>query len=260
MNADGNLAVVVGGATGIGSGICRAAVNRGYRVALGDIDEANSSRLVEELGSTNVFYHPVDVTDMPSLAEMEARVRLGTSQIDLLFVNAGIISLKRFLSATDEDWDWVYAVNLFGTVKTLRAFLPNMLAQSSRSRICVTSSLAALRTPPMEGQTMYMSSKAAQLALVSGLRNELEGSNVDLSIIIPSAVESALLSKSESKRAGAMDGTIRMSDSFAHPMSPSMAGENIMAGVQQGRQFIFTHPGQGAEVRAFQQELMKRYD
>jgi len=257
MSQASKRAVVVGGATGIGAGICRALAARGYRIALCDIDDAGAQALAAGLPEGAVVHYRVDVTDADSLAKAQAAIRTSRDPIDLVFANAGAISLKPFLDSTDEDWAWLFEVNFFGTVKTIRTFLPGLLAQAGRSRLCVTSSVAALRTPPMVGQTMYMASKSAQLGLANALRTELEGTQVDLSVIFPGAVSSSLRAKSEAKRPGAVALEVPAKAVGPGMMSPEEAGERIVADVERGRPFICTHPGEARLVREMHDQIMK---
>jgi len=259
--AENKRAVVVGGATGIGSGICRVLAARGYRIELCDIDENGAKALAAELAGARIAVHRVDVSDETTIAAAEHAIRADGPPIDLLFANAGAITLKKFVETTDDDWNWLFSINLFGCVKTVRSFLPGLLAQDAPSRICVTSSVAALRTPPMRGQTMYMASKSAQLGFCNGLRAELEGTDVGLSVIVPGPVQSQLRNKSETTRPGSVK--IDISAGLATGpalMSPEQAAERIMDGVDLGRQYIATHPGDKRLVRAMQDLVLEAFD
>ena len=134
--AESKRAVVVGGATGIGSGICRVLAARGYRVDLCDIDEEGAHALTTELSEADIAFHRVDVTDSATIMAAERAIRADGQPCDLLFANAGAITLKPFIDATDDDWSWLFSINFFGCVKTIRSFLPGLLTQQSPSRIC----------------------------------------------------------------------------------------------------------------------------
>ena len=259
MTAQIRHAAVIGGATGIGSGVCKALVARGYHVHLCDIDLPGARALAAELGGDRVTCYETDVTSQVSLTETERAIRTTAADLAYVFINAGAISLKRFLDTTDEDWQWLLGINFFGTVRAARTFLPGMLAQDVPSRLLVTSSVAALRTPPMEGQTMYMASKSAQLGLCNGLRTELEGTSVGLSVIFPGAVRSSLRAKSESRRPGAI--RLEVPARVAGPgfIEPAEAGERIVAGAEAGRPFITTHPDEGPLVREAQDRVMTAF-
>ena len=90
MNVEGLRAVVIGGSTGIGSGICRVLAHRGAKVALCDIDLEGANTVSRECQAGVVTTHYCDITSLDSLAATEASIRAG-GDIDLLFVNAGAI-------------------------------------------------------------------------------------------------------------------------------------------------------------------------
>lgn len=260
MATGGKLAVVIGGATGIGAGICHALARRGYRIALCDIDSEGALALSRQLPPGRIFVHEVDVTKPSSLDAANRAIRAGGASIDLVFANAGSISLKPFLETDEADWKWLFSINLLGTVNTVKAFLPGLLAQSAQSRICVTSSVAALRTPAMVGQTMYMATKSAQLGFANGLRTELEGTKVALSVIFPGPVKTALRQKSEARRPGAVKVEVPTAAAGPGMISPEEAGERIVSGVEESRDFIGTHPGERALVREMQDRVIAAFD
>jgi NAD(P)-dependent dehydrogenase (short-subunit alcohol dehydrogenase family) len=259
MELEGQIAVVIGGATGIGSGLCRALAARGARVHLCDIDLEGAEKLVADVGDGRIAVHPCDVTHVESLVAAEVAIRV-EGPVSFVFVNAGAIALKPILESTAEDWRWLFEINLFGTVKAIQAFLPGLLAQEVRSRLVVTSSIAALRTPEMPGQTMYMASKTAQLGLCNGLRTELEGTKVDLSVVFPGAVRTAIRAKSESRRPGTIRITPPANVSSTGYIEPEVAGERIVRAVIAGQPFITTHPGEGKLVRAMQDRIMGAFE
>ena len=257
----GNIrhAAVLGGATGIGSGIVRALAVRGYHVHLCDIDEDGGRALAAELGPDRATFHRADVTSNESLEAVEQAIRASAPAIDLVFANAGAISLKPFLETTDDDWQWLMGINFFGTVKSLRAFLPGLVAQGS-GRVVVTSSVAALRELPMPGQSMYMASKAAQFGLCNALQAELAGTGVKLSIIFPGAVRTSLRDKSEALRPGVVQVAVPAAVAGPGYIEPEAAGERIMAMIEAGRTYISTHPGEGPLVRDTQDSVQTAFE
>lgn len=259
MIISGRNAVVIGGATGIGSGICRALVARGARVHLCDIDAEGAEALAGELGTDHVTVHRCDVTDPASLAAARETIA-AAGDIALVFVNAGAIVMKPLVDAAPADWAWLLGINVIGTANAVQAFLPGLLAQEDRSRLVVTSSVAALRAPRVEGQTLYMASKAAQLGLCNGLRAELEGTNVDLSVLFPGAVISRLRAKSEELRPGSLQVAMAPPGSRPGYLEPAEAGERILRGIERGQDFITTHPDERDKVRAFQDAVIAAFD
>ena len=262
MQLKGSFAVVVGGATGIGAGVCRALSAKGAAVQVCDRDYAGAQALADELerlGGAAAAY-AVDVADEESIAAAEAAIRSRHGRVDLLFANAGVISLKPFEQTTTDDWRWILDINVIGCVSCVRAFLPAMKAQHSASRVVVTSSVAALRTPEMTGQTMYMASKAAQLGFCNGLRTELAGTNVGLSVIFPGPVASQLKQKSEASRPGAIQLGVPKAVLGGGSMPPEEAGERIVAAVVKEQPYITTHPGDGPLVRQAQDAIMAAFE
>lgn len=258
MDIKGQNCVVIGGATGIGSGICQSLVNRGARVHLGDIDFAGAQALADQYPAGSITPFACDVTSADSLKEFEASVRK-TGDISLVFINAGAAVLRPFLKSTIEDWQWLYNINTFGPVRALQAFLPGLIAQKQRSRVIITSSATALRPGAMGVMTLYASTKSSHLGLVYALREELAGTNVDLSVVFPSTVQSQLISKTEATR----PGSIQIEGKSAHSsvrLSAEEAGEIILTSVEAGMSFICTHKSDAETVRALQDEIMAGFE
>ena len=258
MELKGRVAVVIGSATGIGAGVCRALAGRGAAVHLCDRDLAGVQALAAELQAVgaDATAHEVDVTDEASIRRAELDIRAQRGRIDLVFANAGVISLKPVEATTLQDWQWILGVNLIGCVSSVRIFLPGLRAQDTPSRIVVTSSLAALRTPDMVGQTMYMASKAAQLGFCNALRTELADGPVGLSVVFPGPVASQIKQRSEQIRPGSIELEVPKAVFGAAPMPPEEAGERIVRGVEQEQPYITTHPGDGPLVREAQDAIM----
>lgn len=262
MELKGKVAVVIGAATGIGAGLCRALTARGATVHMCDRDVAGAQALAEALrcNGAEAWAHDVDVVNEASLQAAESAIRAQRGRIDLVFANAGVISLKPFVETTAQDWQWIMGVNLVGCANSVRAFLPGLRRQETASRIVVTSSVAALRTPDMVGQTMYMASKSAQLGFCNALRTELAEGPVGLSVVFPGPVASKLREKSELSRPGAVKVDVPKAVIGASSMSPEEAGERIVRGVEREQPFITTHPGDGPLVREAQLAILTAFE
>lgn len=255
MSLNGTRAVIVGGATGIGAAVARSLIARGATVHVCDLDAKASAALQAEFPDAVTTY-PCDVTKPETLVAAEQAIRAG-GDVGLVFVNAGVAAVKPFLETTPADWEWLMGINFYGTVNTIRAFLPGLLAQEGRSRVVVTSSVTAVRFSPTRESTMYIASKAAQLGMVLALMPELEGKNVDLSLIFPGGVATSILDHSEGSRAGAFQPSIAGSvGSGAPPLDASVAGERIVQAVEEGRMFISTHPQELEPVRELRDALV----
>jgi len=257
MSLNGQRAVIVGGATGIGAAICRALVARGASVHICDLDGDAAAALQAQYPEGTVTTYRCDVTKPETLATAAAAIRK-SGDIQLVFANAGVASVKPFLKTTPADWEWLFGINVFGSVNTIQAFLPGLLAQEGRSRIVVTSSVTAVRFTPTAEATMYVASKSAQLGMCLALQLELEGSNVDLSMIFPGGVRTSITEHSEGSRPGAFQPT---SDSGpnGNAIDAEVAGERIVAAVEKGRTFISTHPDEADAVRELRDALVEAF-
>lgn len=260
MELQGRNAVVVGGATGIGAGVCRALVARGAKVHICDRDADGAAALVASLPEGAVKAYHCDVTDPATLAAAEKAIR-ADGDIAVVFVNAGVVALKPLLKSTREDWNWLLGVNLFGTINTFQAFLPGLLAQGARSRIVVTSSITAVQMPRERGMSLYVASKTAQLGLCNSMRTELAGTTVDVSVVMPGGVRTSIVTKSQSEREGMFEVERREDgeDRASRSIEPELAGERIVQGVEQDQTYITTHPNEREEVRELLDEILDAF-
>lgn len=190
------VALVTGGASGIGRSIAAALASRGHAVVVADVDEpaaretaadlttraASSGGVVEAVG--------LDVTDRAAFAAVAREVADGYGSLDLLFNNAGIGVGGLVDELGDEHWDRTLAVNLHGVVHGVQAVTPIMTAQR-RGHIVNTASMAGLMTVPM--MLPYTTSKHAVVALSRSLRAELKPDGVKVTAVCPAFVATPLL-------------------------------------------------------------------
>jgi short-subunit dehydrogenase len=183
----GAVAVITGGAGGIGAALALALARRGCHLALADISRARLETVAataRALGVT-VSTHLLDVTDAGGIAALPAAV-LGThGRVSLLVNNAGVAQGGRFEDVPEAEFDWLMAVNFQGTVRMTRTFLP-LLRRESAAHIVNMSSLFGLVAPP--GQVSYAASKFAVRGFSEALRHELDGAPVSLTVVHPGGV------------------------------------------------------------------------
>lgn len=194
--ARGNVAVVTGGASGIGLAVAERLLARGMRLVLADIDEARlrdvESRLTEDGGEVaGVICDTASADSVTALAEA-ALGRFGGAH--LLFNNAGVAGVGDAWGGPLELWDRVVGINLYGVVHGIRAFLPIMTEQGS-GHIVNTASMAGLLGLP--GAAPYNATKHAVVAISEGLFLELgaTGSPIGVSVLCPGFVKTDLMSK-----------------------------------------------------------------
>jgi NAD(P)-dependent dehydrogenase (short-subunit alcohol dehydrogenase family) len=151
-------AVVTGAAAGIGRAISLSLARRGCHLALADVNETGLADTAQMAAATGVRItrHLLDVADRAAVAAFPAAVAEAHPSIDLLVNNAGVALGGTFEEVSEEDFEWLFAINFWGVVRLTRAFLP-MLKASDDARIVNLSSVYGLVAPP--GQTAYAASK-----------------------------------------------------------------------------------------------------
>lgn len=246
----GMAALVTGGGSGIGRGLSMSFARRGVRVGVCDIREADAAetvRLIEAGGGTARAIR-VDVSDRASVEAAVEAVETAFGPIAIACNNAGIamhgVPLHEISAA---DWDWVIGVNIHGVINGIQAIIPRMLAAGRPAHMVNTASIGGFQVNPNFLTGAYSMTKYAVVALSEGLRNELQGTGIGVSILAPAAVDTKI-HLSERSRPDRLGGaTIRpqnhfMGDLIRGQMQPDEIGERVAAAIEAGDFYIFTHP------------------
>ena len=187
MTDMGQVAIVTGSAGGIGEATARALAERGARVAVADVREADAQaaagRLVAE--GHDAVAVTVDVGDPRSAMAMVQSVVSRWGRVDVLVNNAGIESSKPFLEIEPEEYERVMRVNATGVWHCCRAVIPEMLRQGAGCIVNV-SSVAGQRGGGLLGTAAYATSKGAVIALTKALAREFAGRGIRVNAVAPS--------------------------------------------------------------------------
>ncbi len=188
---DDRVALVAGGASGIGAAAARALAAHGARVVVADLnlDGARAVAAAIQQDGGQAEAEPVDVTDPASAADVVDRVVARWGALDIAVVTPGINVRKPLLRYTDEEFDRVVLVNLKGNFRLMRA-AGAVMAPRGRGSIIVLSSIRALVIEP--GQGVYAATKAGLLQLVRALAAELGPQGVRVNAVAPGVVETPL--------------------------------------------------------------------
>ena len=182
---DGQVAIVTGGAQGIGFGIASVLRAEGADVVVADVDEAGAKAAASALskdGEHALAVH-TDVTDRDSVARMAAAAVQRWGRIDILAANAGIYPAVPLRDLDPGLWDQVMAVNARGALFAIQACLPQMTGQGY-GRIVLTSSITGpLVAAPEFGH--YAASKAAMLGLMRGAALEVIRDGITINAVMP---------------------------------------------------------------------------
>jgi len=178
----GKVAVVTGGASGIGRGIVEALLDEGVRVVVADIETPVLERTVQELETRGeVSGIRTDVSDFTSLESLAKSVFDRYGACHLLFNNAGVTSGGGGLPWEQEpnDWKWCFGVNVFGVANGVLAFVPRMI-ETGEPGVIVNTSSGDGGIAPVPYASVYAASKAAISCFTEALAHQLASNNTNL--------------------------------------------------------------------------------
>jgi NAD(P)-dependent dehydrogenase (short-subunit alcohol dehydrogenase family) len=246
----GMSACVTGAGSGIGRGIAMSLARRGMRVGVCDIrlDDARHTVGMIEAAGGQALAVEVDVSDRASVEGAVDRIERTFGPIAVGCNNAGVamhgVPLHEISAA---DWDWVIGVNIYGVIHGIQALVPRMRASGRPAHIVNTASIGGFQVNPNFLTAAYSMTKYAVVALSEGLRNELQGTGIGVSILAPAAVDTRihLSERSRPQRLGGATSRPQnhfMGDLLKGQMSPADVGERVAAAVDADEFYIFTHP------------------
>lgn len=186
---NGKVAVVTGGASGIGKALVTALLGEGARVVVADVEQKALDKVVAELeGQGEVSGVVTDVSKPESVDALADQVFERYGECNLLFNNAGVAAPSLNIWETKpNDWKWVHGVNVMGVVHGIQSFVPRMIASGKEGHVINTSSGDG-GISPLPYQSVYASSKAAVSCLTECLAAQLitEDTKLRASIFYPS--------------------------------------------------------------------------
>ncbi len=190
----GKVAVVTGGASGIGLAIARGLVRREVRVVLADIEEtalAVAAGQLRMIGGTVETFR-ADVADFAQMQALDTFCKKTFGKVHLLFNNAGVLVMGPTWELSVDDWRWIWGVNVTGVVHGIKAFLPGMLAHGEEGYVVNTGSLASFSGHG--DYAPYSASKAAVLSISQSLYSEMRAmmTKIDVSVLCPGTVKTRI--------------------------------------------------------------------
>jgi NAD(P)-dependent dehydrogenase (short-subunit alcohol dehydrogenase family) len=199
-----NVAVITGGASGIGLAAALAFARAGLKVCIADVDQARLAEAATKLSSvtpaTHVMTFAVDVSKAESVTELERGVRERFGGTDILMNNAGIQPGSTLFGEPD-NWQRIIGVNMWGIINGSRIFAPGMIARGRRGLIINTGSKQGITTPP--GDPAYNVSKAGVKAFTEALQHELRNTKdcrITAHLLIPGFVFTGLTAKGRTEK------------------------------------------------------------
>jgi NAD(P)-dependent dehydrogenase (short-subunit alcohol dehydrogenase family) len=204
-----NVAVITGGASGIGLAAAMRFARAGMKVCIADIGADRLKQAEAQLssatqgGSADVMSMAVDVSNLDNVKALEAAVRQRFGGADILMNNAGIGPGSQMFGPR-ENWERILAVNLWGIINGTQVFAPGMIARGRPGLIINTGSKQGITTPP--GDPAYNVSKAGVKAFTEALQHELRNTptcRISAHLLIPGFVFTALTSHGRTEKPAA---------------------------------------------------------
>jgi NAD(P)-dependent dehydrogenase (short-subunit alcohol dehydrogenase family) len=231
IGMSGKVALVTGGASGMGQIIARRLATQGARVAIFDVNEQALQDTAAEAENLNAFR-----CDISRLDEVEAKVAEVESQlgpVDLLVHAAALMPSHKLQDHSHQDMERLFRINYFGTVYMVQAALPSMLERGS-GRIIAFGSIAGIALVPKMGA--YCATKAAVNAYMEVLQNEIRDSGVRAHLVCPPAVNTPLVDQT---LATDSPGSIIESKNSGRLADPEKIVDAIEKGVGKDRDIIY---------------------
>jgi D-sorbitol dehydrogenase (acceptor) len=189
MKLDGKVAIVTGGAQGIGAAIARAYADEGAHVVVADVATDKAEALARSLGG-KAFAVKLDVRDRASIGAMVRTVVERLGGIDILVNNAAIFDMAPILDITEESFDRQFAINVKGLLFTLQAVAAQMVGQGRGGKIINMASQAGRRGEPLVA--VYCASKAAVISLTQSAGLGLIPHGINVNAIAPGVVDTPM--------------------------------------------------------------------
>ncbi len=234
--AEGRVALVTGGAQGIGKAIALALAREGAEVAVTDMNKAGAEEAAREIADLGgrTWALAGDVSSFDEAREMVEKVREDAGRIDILVNNAGITRDSLLLRMKEEAWDSVIAVNLKGAFNFCKAAVPAMMKQRWGRIVNMSSVVGAMGNA---GQVNYAASKAGLIGLTKSLAREVASRGVTVNAVAPGFIDTAmtqalsekvrnaLLAQIPAGRLGGVEDVVAATLFLASPMSGYITGQ-----------------------------------
>lgn len=263
------VAVITGGAGGIGRAMAERFATAGMKIVLADVEGGALNRAAREMRAAGhqVLAVRTDVSKAASVAALARKTLAAFGGVHLLCNNAGIYPPDRFSPVWEaplEDWQWALDVNLYGIVHGIRAFMPIMLASGAEGHVVNTASLAGIISG--SGSAVYGATKHAVVRLSEAMYASLreQRAKVDVSVLCPGVVQTGIF-QSERNRPGKLRGVGAPSKykslgdiPMQNAMAPADVAEQVFNAVRRRQFYVITTTGYDDAIRDRMEAILAR--
>lgn len=239
------IAVVTGGASGIGRALALLFAREGAHVVVADLDEAGMAETVA--GVVQAGRRGLAVkTDVSHLADVQALADRAFAELGAVHVvcsNAGVALWGGLESVSHQDWEWAMGVNLWGVIHGVEAFVPRMVAQKQPGHVVNTASMAGLIAS--QGLGVYNTTKYAVVGLSETLQKDLRGHDIGVSVLCPMGVNTRIRQSERNRPAtlrnqtAAREGTAV--ELIGRYLPPEHVAERVLRAIYANRLYVITH-------------------
>jgi NAD(P)-dependent dehydrogenase (short-subunit alcohol dehydrogenase family) len=253
----GKVAVITGGASGIGRAVAEAAAAAGMKLVLADIEEAalKETEAAFVASGADVLAVVTDVSVGASVEELRDKALARFGAVHLVHNNAGVAVGGPLWTVSETDWSWILGVNLWGVIHGIRVFVP-LLVEQGVGHVVNTASLAGLTSPALMGP--YNVTKHAVVTVSETLYRDLEifAPGVGVSVLCPGFVRTGIAESDRNRPDWAPPQSEAQTGPFQDVVrglvnsgiAASEVAAQVMAAVRQNRFYIITHPDTFAMV------------
>jgi NAD(P)-dependent dehydrogenase (short-subunit alcohol dehydrogenase family) len=239
------IAVVTGGASGIGRALSLLFAREGAHVVVADLDEAGMAETVA--GVSRAGRRGLAVrTDVSRLADVEALAERAFGEFGAVHVvcnNAGVALWGGLESVTHKDWEWAMGVNLWGVIHGVEAFVPRMVAGKQPGHVVNTASMAGLIAS--QGLGIYNTTKYAVVGLSETLQKDLRGYDIGVSVLCPMGVHTQIRQSDRNRPAAlrneAAEREGRAVELIGRYLPPEHVAERVLRAIYANRLYVITH-------------------
>ncbi len=259
----GRVAVITGGAGGIGMAMAQAFAARGARLVLADLDDSALARAATALAPSGAEVLTVR-TDVGELSDVQALATAAERRFGAVHIvcnNAGVVVPGDLAHATHADWQYTLRVNVWGAIHGVETFVPRLLAQGAGGHIVNTASMAGL--VGMRWLGVYSTAKFAIVGLSEALQRELADRGIGVSVLCPMIVQTGLTENSARLRPAALrnpsDTALPPGDALGGSTIPvEEVARRVVRAIERNDFYVFTHPEQRQilQRRAARQDRM----
>jgi NAD(P)-dependent dehydrogenase (short-subunit alcohol dehydrogenase family) len=247
----GKVAVITGGASGIGRAVAEKAAAEGMKIVIADIEEGPLKEAEGELTGQGAEAIGVvtDVSDAASVRELRDRALERFGAVHLVHNNAGIGTGGPIWEFSEEDWRWIIGVNQLGVIHGISTFVP-LLMEQGEGHVVNTASIAGLTTTAFLGP--YHATKFAVVAMSEVLYKDLQvaGSPVGVSVLCPGFVQTRIAESDRNRPAWAPEREVEGAEELRAVIQgmvdggipPAAVADRVIDAVKTNTFYILTHP------------------